>query len=121
MKSEKANTFFLAMIVLAIFTGSCTTIHPNYVTKDENSFLKYLDDMVDIISYDQALMHFGEPASVFEGDNIFIVTWGTESLGGAVFPLGEGMIAFQLRDGWKLQLSFNKTTRKLVTWKYDYW
>lgn len=121
MESEVNYNYFIVLIVLVIFASTCTTIHPNYVTHDEHSFLKYLDDMVGIVSYDQALMHFGEPASVFEGDDIFVVTWGTESLGGAVFPLGTGLVAFQLRDGWKLQLSFNKETRKMVTWKYDYW
>ncbi len=120
MKFRKICLFYTAVFVIVICLNSCTSIDANYISSDEG-FRVYLDDMKGVLLFDQALMNFGEPASVFQGDKIFIATWGTESLGGAVFPVGNALFAFPLRDGWKLELSFNKISRKMVGWNYDTW
>ncbi len=120
MKLGERFLFCFALIYIVTYLGSCTTIDANYISSDEG-FRVYLDDMKGVLLFDQALMNFGEPASLFQGDKIFVATWGTESLGGAVFPVGNALFAFPLRDGWKLELSFNKTSRKMVSWNYDTW
>jgi hypothetical protein len=66
-------------------------------------------------------MTWGEPASVFQGDEIFIATWGNAKSGGAMFPIGNTWFAIPIEKGWKLQLSFSKVTRKMVRWIYDKW
>ncbi len=73
------------------------------------------------MTYDQALMIWGQPVSMFDGDSIFIVNWGAESSSNVIAPVGNTIMAFPIKDGWNLQLGFSKKTRKLVSWKYEKW
>ena len=112
--------FFFVLLVLQLI--SCTTIDPSLTGESgSSSFEEKLNGLVNIMTYDQALMTWGEPASVFEGDEIFIATWGNKQGGGAVFPIGNTWFAMPIENGWKLQLSFNKMTRKMVSWKHERW
>lgn len=74
-----------------------------------------------MMTFDQALMTWGEPASTFEGDTIFIVTWGAADSSDVIAPVGKTLWAFSIERGWKLQLGFDTQTRKLVSWKYEKW
>ena len=105
-------------LLLGLLLSSCTPIDPMLSDWD---FKKNWDSLINKMSYDDALMTWGEPASRFEGDEIFVVTWGNRKGGGAVFPIGKAWFAMPIESGWKLQLSFSKTTRKMLSWKYELW
>lgn len=117
---KKAKNIFLCVLNI-LFLLSCTTIDPQYAPEQGFSFRENLNNLVNELTYDEALMTWGEPASLFKGDEIFIATWGNRSSGSALFPIENTWFAMPIENGWKLQLSFNKKTRKLVSWKYDKW
>jgi hypothetical protein len=100
---------------------SCTTLDPKYTEPSRVRFEETLNAATNKMTYDEALMTWGEPASVFQGDEIFIATWGSAESGGAIFPIGNTWFALPIEKGWKLQLSFSKTTRKMVSWNYNKW
>jgi len=123
---QKKAEFLRAMIrffpsLYTIFLISCTTIEPGYMEPKRHSFEETLNSALNRMTYDEALMTWGEPTSVFQGDEIFIATWGNAESGSAVFPIGNTWFAMPIEEGWKLQLSFRKNTRTLVSWKYDKW
>jgi hypothetical protein len=108
--------------LIALHLISCTTINPAYRGDSRpSSFEKNLNSLVNTMTYDEALMTWGEPASVFQGDEIFIATWGDKESGSAVIPIGKSWFAMPIESGWILKLSFNKQTRKMVSWKLERW
>ena len=107
----------ICFLTISLITTSCTTIN----VSGTNNFQNVLNSQLNKMTYDEALMTWGEPVSNYEGDNIFIVTWGAESRGTAVIPIENTLFAVPIDKGWKLQLSFNKQSRKMVAWKYDKW
>lgn len=118
-------TIFVCLIALCL--SSCTTIDPKH-TKDETApitrkvtFEENLDKLIGELTYDQALLTWGEPASVFNGDEIFLATWGDSKSGRMIFPIYKTWFNLPIEKGWKLQLSFNKISRRLINWKYDRW
>ena len=117
MMTFQINNHLSLSIIIIFLLASCTTINLDA----GREFSEYMISMIGVMTYDQALITWGEPTSTFQGDEIFVVTWGAENLGGAVFPVGNAWIAMPIIKGWKLQLSFNKETRKLVSWTYDKW
>lgn len=117
-----AILIFVSLIASCI--SSCTTIDPKYAKDDTSTkptFKENLDSLISKLTYDQALMTWGQPASVFDGDEIFLATWGNANSGSAIFPIYNTWFSLPIESGWKLQLSFSKTTRKLLSWKYDKW
>ena len=114
-----AITFLFSLGTLYLF--SCATIDPRYTGPSRVSFEETLNSAINKITFDEAIMTWGEPASVFQGDEIFIAAWGNAESGGAVFPIGNTWFAVPIEKGWKLQLSFNKVSRKMVRWIYDKW
>ena len=82
---------------------------------------KELDGMVNILTFDDALSNWGEPVSVFQGDEVFVVTWGSEKSGVVVLPIGNMVYSSSVSRGWKLVVSFNKTTRRMTSVKYNQW
>ena len=117
LMTVQSNSHLSLSITIIFLLASCTTINLDA----GREFSEYMNSMLGVMTYDQALITFGEPTSTFQGDEIFVVTWGAENLSGAVFPVGKAWIAMPMKEGWKLQLSFNKDTRKLAGWKYDQW
>ena len=124
---ERKNVVLLAFFGIAFVSFlSCTTINKSIDPKYDydgrsDSFKGTLDKAINIISYDEALMTWGEPVSLFEGDEIFLATWGAEESGGAIIPIGKSWFGFPIKNGWKLVLSFNKKSRKMIHWKYEKW
>jgi hypothetical protein len=114
-----AITLFISLGMLSLI--SCATLDPRYAEPSRVSFEETLNAAINKMTYDEALMTWGEPASVFQGDEIFIATWGNSKGGGALFPIGKTWFAMPIESGWKLQLSFNKITRKMASWKHDKW
>jgi hypothetical protein len=80
-----------------------------------------LQTQIGRLSYDQALATWGQPLSVFQGDEVFITTWGSESSGVVAVPIGNMIYAGNVNHGWKLTATFNKNTRILAGIKYDQW
>jgi hypothetical protein len=116
--------FFISFCVLCIlFLTSCTTLDPRYAGEEKRppSLEETLNSQIGIMTYDDALMAWGEPVSIVQGDEIFVATWGGERGGNAVFPIGNMFVAMPFESGWKLLLSFNKETKRLVTWRYNKW
>ena len=119
MKSVKFAGIILFYSFFALHLMSCRTTNPDLLPGvQKSSFEETLNSAINKITYDEAIMTWGEPASVFQGDEIFIATWGDAKSGGAVFPIGNTWFAIPIEKGWKLQLSFNKVTRKMVRWIY---
>jgi hypothetical protein len=110
------------MLVLSACISPTKTIDPKYdYGRKSYSLRETLEKAINKITYDEALMTWGEPASVFDGDKIFLATWGSGKSGSAIMPIGNSWFAIPIQSGWKLQLSFNKESRIMVGWKYDKW
>mgnify|MGYP001467932372 CR=1 FL=1 len=80
-----------------------------------------LDRNKNILTYDNALMHWGQPSAVTQGEDIMIVTWSSEKTGSVFLPIGKMMVAAPVSHGWRLDLTFNKYSKKMIYWKYDEW
>jgi hypothetical protein len=63
----------------------------------------------------------GQPISLTEGGDIFIATWHSEEVSAMAMPIGMFVWAVPLCQGWDLQLIFDKTTGKMISWKYRQW
>ena len=84
-------------------------------------FRDELASMVNVLTYDQAIMNWGPPLQSVEGDKVFVAMWGAEKAGAVAMPVGKMYMAVPVDSGWKLTLGFDKKTRKMVSWKYDQW
>jgi len=112
----------LAVICLLSCGSINKSIDPKYDYDGSSDLFKdTLDKAINRISYDEALMTWGAPVSIVEGDEIFLAAWGAEESGSAIIPIGKNWFGFPIKNGWKLGLSFNKKTRKMVHWQYDKW
>lgn len=80
-----------------------------------------LDARLNIMTYDEALMAWGEPNSVVEGDEIFIVTWRQEKSSKAVLPYRRSLFVVPVSHGSELRLTFDKDTKKMIRWDFKQW
>ena len=80
-----------------------------------------LETHIGKLTYDEALANWGEPLSVFQGDEVFVVTWGAEKSGAVAFPIGNIVYAGTVSRGWKLISIFNKSSRRMTSVKYTHW
>jgi len=117
---------FKAMIVsllIAFIAISCTrTIDPSLDYQGERTSIgEYLNGKLNIMTWDEAIMTWGQPTSTFEGDEVFLGTWGGQKSGGAIFPINKMIFIAPIESGWQLRLTFNKKTRKLASWQYKKW
>jgi len=73
------------------------------------------------MTYDQAIMTWGQPVSITQGDEIFVVTWASSSSGAIAMPIGNMIYAAPVSSGYNLQLTFDKRTKLLRYWRYGEW
>jgi hypothetical protein len=66
-------------------------------TEQETEFRELMDGLVGILTYDEALLRLGPPASIAQGDQVIVAEWGKEDAG--------------------LRLSFSRRSRRLVDWQ----
>jgi len=71
----------------------------------------------DIKTYDDALIKYGTPDSVSEGEKIFAATWSYKETRGAMV----NRFGIVRSRGWELQLIFDKETKEMINWKYRRW
>lgn len=76
-----------------------------------------LDSKINIMTYDEALIKLGEPISVIEGKEIFIVTWREEKIRNIIEPRHKKIIVRKVVHGFELRLIFDKITNKMIKWK----
>lgn len=81
-----------------------------------------MDPKINKMTYDDALQSLGQPASVIQGDEIFIATWKTVNSGRKIDPNATlGLTPEQIlmlysissSHGEEVQLTFSKSTRLL--------
>jgi hypothetical protein len=110
-------SFLLPLIV------SCgNAVDPNLDYQGERTSLtEYLNSRLNIMTWDEAIMTWGQPGSTFEGDEVFLATWGGEKSGGVIFPINKTIFIAPIESGWQLRLAFNKKTRTLASWQYNKW
>jgi hypothetical protein len=84
-------------------------------------FYNEMNTQIGQMTYDQSLQRWGAPASVVQGDETFICTWSASASGAVALPLGQNVIYQPTSSGWKLAITFNKTTRKMTYWTYNEW
>lgn len=111
----KKRILFLLLILL-IFVACASSRKAQL-----QEFYKRLDSNIGIMTYDDAIMRWGEPTSTTKGENIFVVTWGSEKSGTAVIPWRGTIFTAPISHGWKLRLTFDKTTQKMINWYYKEW
>jgi len=114
------------ILLASLLTGCMTQTWEEYKRNLPEAIQARLEQQIGVMQYDEALGYWGEPISVFDGDNVFVVTWGSEKVGPVVTtaaPIGNAVIAAtgQKRSGWKISATFNKKTRILASIKRDVW
>lgn len=102
---------------------SCAkTIDPSLDYQGERTSIgEYLNSKLNLLTWDEAIMTWGEPGSTFNGDEVFLATWGGQKSGSAIFPINKTIFIAPIEKGWQMRLTFNKKTRKLVSWQYEKW
>ena len=114
------------LIALAILLIGCKSMDYSETPWSILSLESQLQSLVNKAKYDDALATWGEPISTFEGDEIFVVTWGFEVVGSTLSiasPVGAGAIVAtgQQRSGWKISATFHKETRILTSIRHTWW
>jgi hypothetical protein len=98
------------------------TIDPNLDYQGKRTSLaEYLNARLNIMTWDEAIMTWGQPGSTFEGDEVFLATWGGKESGGVIFPVNKMIFIAPIESGWQMRLAFNKKTRTLASWQYNKW
>ena len=108
---------FLLVILSIIFIGGCASGRQAQLEE----FYRSLESNINVMTYDQAIVNWGQPASIVEGEDITLVTWGSQTSGSLAVPLMGMTATMPVSHGWELQLTFNKTTNRMVYWKYREW
>ena len=84
-------------------------------------FYRELDGQINVMTYDQALMRFGQPTSIAPGQDVFVATWFSNSSSTMVVPTGNSVIAMPINHGEELRLTFNRSTNRLAYWTHRHW
>ena len=109
----------LILALIFIFLVGCATW-------EEYKLGFKLEEIIGTMTYDEALSTWGEPISIFQGDKIFVVTWGSEKVGPVITtatPVGNAAIVAtnQSRSGWKISATFSIESRILKSIHYTGW
>jgi hypothetical protein len=106
MKRNFGKVYFCLLFgaLCLIFLTSCTTLDPRYTDEEKRplSLEETLNSQMGIVTYDDALMTWGEPMSLVQGDEILVATWDGKKGGKAVFPIGTMFVAMPFESGWRL-------------------
>jgi hypothetical protein len=126
MKSETVVLVKLALSISLLFIIACASNNTKTDTKTNTktelqNFYKELDASINIMTYDDALMRWGEPSSVTQGEEIFIVTWRKEKEIKAVRTFRESLFVVPISRGSELRLTFDKSTKKMIKWDHKKW
>ena len=79
-----------------------------------------LDSYKNVMTYDDALLKWGEPTSVVEGKETYIVIWRNEKKGEVTIVEPQGSkITKQVTTGSELRLMFDKVTNKMIKWEFE--
>jgi hypothetical protein len=85
------------------------------------SFYSELDAGLGILTFDDAITTWGPPESRFDGDKIVIATWNSETTSEITTYYKKSKLREFVSSGWEMNLSFDKSTRKLTNWKFREW
>lgn len=85
------------------------------------AFQSFLNANVGSMTLDDAVVRWGPPVSRYEGDELVVAEWNSESTSQVVAPIGNMWVAVPVQHGWQLHLSFEKSSRKLSSWSYKEW
>lgn len=109
-------SFTLIKSILPIFLFFIMACASNNTKTKLQQFYRELDANIDIMTYDDALMRWGEPSSKVEGVEIFIVTWRKEKSSKVVLPEGNSVLIVPVTHGFEFRLTFDKNTNKMIKW-----
>jgi len=110
------KTIFLSILIIS--TIGCASLARQ---EERERMATYLNSQLNTLTYDQALSNWGEPLSTTQGDTLFIVTWGSEKTGYATIPIGNILYTGKVSHGWNLQITFDKSSRQMTSWKFTNW
>jgi len=83
-------------------------------------FFDELNNYKNVMTYDEALLKWGEPTSVVEGKETYIAIWRNEKKGEVTIPGPKGItITEQVIRGSELRLMFDKVTNKMIKWEFE--
>ena len=125
VKMNKSTNGALIMVLISIFPIGCTYSFEEYY-KQHPTYEMQLKQQIGIMKYDEALSIWGDPIAIFQGDELFVVTWGSEKAGPVVtaaVPVGKSAVVAteQSRSGWKISATFSKETHILKSINYSKW
>ena len=114
----KTRNIALILASISIYLVGCHTL--------EWEWQATLEKGIGIMKYDESLATWGEPISIFQGDTIFVVTWGSEKAGPIItsaIPVGKSamIVTDQSRSGWKISATFSNKSRILTSIKCAEW
>ena len=121
MKRATSIGLLLISAYIGLGQGGCVTPYQQREQEERQRFQADMDSHLGTMTYDDAIMRWGSPLSKVDGDNIFLATWGQQSTGAVAMPLGTGVVAAPVNHGWKLELSFDKETKRLRSWRANQW
>ncbi len=82
-------------------------------------FFNELDSYKNVMTYDDALLKWGEPTSNVEGKETYIVIWRNEKKGEITIAGPQGTtFTKQVIKGSELRLMFDKATNKMIKWEF---
>jgi len=117
MKSETVVLvkFGLTISLLLIIACAANTGSNKKLTA-KKQIQEFFDSKINIMTYDDALMQWGEPSSIVEGSEIFVVTWRKEKSSEVVLAEKKSMVIVPVTHGFEFRLTFDKDTNKLIKW-----
>lgn len=118
--------FLLPAAVMASLSCSALTWEDQARQRENAALQATLEEQIGRLKYDLALISWGEPISVFNGDEIFVVTWGSDKAGPAVTaasPVASAVMSSTRPDshGWRISAAFGKKSRLLISINRTVW
>jgi hypothetical protein len=95
--------------------GGCAELSQNRNQAGLEDFRNYLNQKINVMTYDQAIQQWGPPRRVTQSIGFFVATWLGESQSPAQASGDTTTHGVPIIPGRTLQLTFDKETKLLVS------
>ncbi len=113
----------LGVVVLAGTVG-CGGVrghlgHYNTAPEKTDAFVVYMNEHVETLTYDEALVEWGHPSQITDGDRIFLATWGPAEAKKAGGDFGRLFLERVVSPQENVNVVFDLETRMLASWGFS--
>ncbi len=91
----------------------------NTPAEKTDPFVVYMNGQVDALTYDDALVEWGHPSQITDGDRLFLATWGPAEATKAGGDFGRLFLERVVSPDENVNAVFDLETRMLASWGFS--